>query len=938
MTFSEKCLGCAQEGIVLLRNEGAMLPLLSADRVGVFGRTQKDWYRSGTGSGGSVHCDYSTNLIDSLLELEDAGGSAAVDRNLLALYESWLKDNPFDNGGNLWAAEPYCQKEMDISEELALSVSSRSNKALFVIGRNTGEDKDYKDEAGSYRLTAQERSNLKAVCEAFGSVCVVLNTSGIVDTGWLDDADFKGHIKALVYAWEGGQEGGRAVARLLTGKTYPSGKLSCSVARSLEDYPSSPWFAGKEGSVYGEDIFVGYRYFMTFARDKILFPFGYGLSYTDFALESALARLETAADMADSRIVISVRVRNQGKLYKGKEVLQVYYEAPQGKLGKSVRSLAAFAKTVELSPGQSQDMEMTFFVRDMASYDESGLTGNESCFVLEKGLYKFYVGTDSLSAASVLLDGKDGLTLEHDVVVERLEQALAPAEAFPVLRPLPGQPGAVSYEKDWSHTARANAVDMDRRIRERLPRGESPAGFRGITFDSLKEDPSLMPRFIAQMDVKELSTILRGEGMLSDKVTRGIAAAFGGVSERLHSVFRMPCAGCADGPSGIRMDTGKEAHLLPSGTNLACSWNLPLVRELYAFEGQELFENGIDALLGPGMNIQRNPLGGRNFEYFSEDPLLSGLMACAELSGLRSRDSHGVIKHFAANNQETARREGNSVVSERALREIYLRPFEIAVRQGGAKAVMTSYNSLNGHWTASNYDLVNTVLRHEWGFEGLVMTDWWACMNDCVTAGEPTIKNTAAMIRSGNNVYMVVDNDGAAENIFGDNIDSALAAGALTVGELQRSAFQVVSFILGCSVSKRKLGPLKDIPIFNARNIRFPSGGVMVEDGKQFLIKEGEAVYLDAPSDACYAIRGEFKKDGDDLSQSVINVLIDGIVAASFQCRTTMGSFIWAIASRVQIGKGVHEICVQDAKPGIILKGLTFSSGESNPVSLGYFK
>ncbi|MBP5157643.1 MAG: glycoside hydrolase family 3 C-terminal domain-containing protein, partial [Treponema sp.] len=435
MTFSEKCLECAQEGIVLLRNEGKMLPLVSADRVGVFGRAQKDWYRSGTGSGGSVHCDYSTNLVDSLLELENEGGSAAVDRNLLALYESWLVDNPFDNGGNLWAAEPYCQKEMDISKSLADSVACRSNKALFVIGRNTGEDKDYRDEDGSYRLTAQERSNLKAVCEAFESVCVVFNTSGIVDAGWLDDVDFKGHIKAVVYAWEGGQEGGRAVARVLAGKAYPSGKLSCSVARALADYPSSPWFAGKDGSVYREDIFVGYRYFMTFARDRILFPFGFGLSYADFALESPRAHFEPASDMADSKIVICARVRNRGKLYKGKEVLQVYYESPQGKLGKSVRSLSAFAKTEELAPGQSQDLELSFFIRDMASYDESGLTGNESCFVLEKGLYTFYVGTDSLSAAPVLLDGREGLALECDVVVERLEQALAPAEAFPVLRP-----------------------------------------------------------------------------------------------------------------------------------------------------------------------------------------------------------------------------------------------------------------------------------------------------------------------------------------------------------------------------------------------------------------------------------------------------------------------------------------------------------------------
>ncbi|MBQ6565501.1 MAG: beta-glucosidase, partial [Treponema sp.] len=333
----------------------------------------------------------------------------------------------------------------------------------------------------------------------------------------------------------------------------------------------------------------------------------------------------------------------------------------------------------------------------------------------------------------------------------------------------------------------------------------------------------------------------------------------------------------------------------------------------------------------------RNPLGGRNFEYFSEDPLLSGRMACSEISGLRKNGCHAVIKHFACNNQETARREGNYIVSERALREIYLKPFEIAVKYGRARAVMTSYNSLNGHWTASNYELVNTVLRHEWGFDGLVMTDWWACMNDCVSGGEPTIRDTASMIRSGNNVYMVVDNDGAESNVFSDNIESALAAGKLTIGELQRSVMQVLSFILASNVSSRELGPLKDIPFFKATVVSLPDGGRLVQDETPFSIGEGESVYLDVKQDACYAIRGEYMKDGDNLSQSVINILVDGEAAASFQCRTTMGRYVWAVASKLELGKGLHEIRIHDAKPGIILKNLTFSSGEKNPVSLGYF-
>ncbi len=941
MNFSEVCLKCAEEGIVLLRNDAKLLPFHSGDRVSVFGRCQKDWYRSGTGSGGSVHCEYTTKLIDSLVELGKEMDSALIDSELLVRYEDWLKSHPFDNGGNLWAAEPYSQQEMELSETLVHASAKLSNKALFVIGRNTGEDKDYKDEEGSYRLTAIERANLKLVCSAFEAVCVVFNCSGIIDTGWIDDADFGGHIKALVYAWEGGQEGGMATARVLMGRAYASGKLTSTIARSLADYPSSSCFANSLENEYREDIYVGYRYFMTFARDKILFPFGFGLSYTTFKLEGMKACLDLAEGkgLEDALIRLSVRVSNIGTAFKGKEVVQLYYEAPQGKLGKACRCLAAFAKTKELAPGASEELELSFPVRDMASYDEAGLTGHYSCLLLEKGNYIIYAGTDSLSALPIPLDGMDSLRISEDIVIEKHEQVLAPQKAFPVLRPLPASDASASpFVPDWTGRARANEVDLQKRIASRLPAELARSTFQGITFDDVKKNPSLLNDFVAQMGVKELSTLARGEGMLSDKVTKGIAAAFGGVSARLHDSFRIPCAGCADGPSGIRMDTGKEARLMPSGTNIACSWNLPLVEELYAFEGQELQSNGIDALLGPGINIQRNPLGGRNFEYFSEDPLLSGLVACAEIAGLRKAGAHAVIKHFAANNQETYRREGDSIISERALREIYLKVFEIAIKKGNARAVMSSYNSVNGHWAASNYELVNTILRREWGFDGLVMTDWWACMNDCVDGGEPSVRNTASMVRSGNNVYMVVDNDGAESNVFGDNIESSLASGMLTIGELQRSAVQVLSFLLSCNVSKRSLGPLKDIPFFPAKGIVLPAGAQRVEDGKAFALELGHRCYIAVAKDACFAIRGEYKKDGDDLSQSAMNILVDGEPAASFQCRTTMGSYIWAIASRVRLGKGLHEISLLDTKPGIRLKNLSFSSGETNPVSLGFFK
>ncbi len=932
MTFGEKILEAAQEGLVLLRNENEVLPFVKTDRVSVFGRTQIDYYKSGTGSGGSVHCPYSTNLIDSMLELAAEESSAKVDKELVAVYRNWIKDNPFDNAGGMWASEPASQKDMDLKSELVEKCAKVSNKALFVIGRTAGEDQDFHAEKGSYYLRDEEKANLKLICSAFDNVTVLLNISGIIDMSWVSDLAYKGHIKAIIVAWDGGQESGRAAARVLMGKATPCGKLTDTVALSLDDYPSTKNFGNPNRSVYTDDIYVGYRYFMTFARDKILFPFGYGLSYTSFSLDKV--ELNSSKD---GNFTVSVTVKNTGRTYSGKEIVQVYCEAPQGKLGKAGRVLCAFAKTRLLACGESERLTLVFKLSDFASYDESGVTGNKSCMVLEQGDYKFYVGTDSLSANAVLVDGKDAYHLEKDLITQRLEQALAPVEAFD--RIVPGEAKADGTFSESYAPVTLSAVDMPARIRENLPKDIAYTGFKGITFEDVKKDNSKMKDFVAQMSDDELATLARGEGMLSEKVTKGIAAAYGGVSPVLHDKYKVPVAGCSDGPSGIRLDTGKEASLMPSGTMLACSWNLDLVRELYVFEGKELAENKIDALLGPGMNIHRNPLCGRNFEYFSEDPLLTGRMAVAELEGLLQSGVHGTIKHFAANSQETGRRTCNAVVSERALREVYLRGFEIAVKEGNACSVMTAYNPVNGHWTASNYDLVNTILHREWGFKGLVMTDWWAGMNDCVTGGEQTVKNTAAMIRARNNVYMVVDNDGAESNVYGDNIAESLKNGSLTRGELQLSAIDVLAFILRANVSKRELGLLKNLEVFKALGTKLPDGARLVKDGETFAVEEGNKAYIDVKEDSEYCIMGEYKKEGDDLSQSATNVMIDGRSAASFQCRSTLGKYTNVNAGKVFLCAGLHELTLVSTKPGIEVKELMLSSKDLlRPVTAGRLK
>ena len=917
MTFAEKICQVAEEGAVLLKNEGNVLPLTKEDCVAVFGRCQFDYYRSGMGSGGSVHVSYTTNLTDSLSEL------VKIDTNLAHTYRNWIKENPFDNGGGGWAAEPWSQKEMPLTSAFVEESAKLCNKAIFVIGRTAGEDKDNKAEKGSWYLSDGEKSALETICGSFENVCVVLNVSNIMDMEWIYDDVFKGHIKAVLIAWQGGQEGGRAAARILAGLANPSGKLTDTIARHIDFYPSTKNFGNDGDVLYQEDIYVGYRYFSTFASEKVRYPFGFGLSYTTFSTEVKKAVFE------EEKVKIQVEVKNTGNR-SGKEVVQVYAKAPQGKLGKPARVLAAFKKTAELKTQESETLDIEFALSELASYDDSGKTGHEYSFVLEEGLYEIFVGTDIQSASRISFAGKSGIELSETKVVQKLSQALAPSKAFKRIRPgsLSGETYSL-FEED----APLSKVNLSARIQDNLPKEILFTGDKGIRFQDVIKDRAKLDSFIAQIEDSDLAAMVRGEGMMSQKVTVGIAAAYGGITQRLRD-FGIPAAGCSDGPSGVRLDTGKEANLMPIGTLLACTWNPNIIEELYTFEGKELVRYEIDTLLGPGVNVHRSPLNGRNFEYYSEDPLLSGIIATAALSGLNKGGSSGTIKHFAANSQEASRRTQNSVVSERALREIYLKAFEIAVKSGEVKSLMTSYNAINGHWSASNFDLVTTVLRKEWGYDGLVMTDWWATMNDCALGGSESIKNTASLIRSGNDVYMVVDNDGAETNCYDDNTLASLRSGSLTRAELHGAARHILNFILISPVAKRELRPLKIFKSFTADVASAPESGTIVKEGEPFL-PEGGTFYLHAEHDAMYNISGTYSKDGDDLSQSVSNILIDGTQAASLECRSTAGIETTVNAAQVHLEKGFYKITLEHTMPGISVKQLIISSEVITPVSLG---
>ena len=762
-------------GIVMLKNDGA-LPLKQGGTAAVFGRIQLHYYKSGTGSGGMVNVSKVIGITDGLL---DAGYK--LDEQLLNAYREWDEQNPFDYGGG-WGGEPWSQKEMPLTDELVGGAAFRADVAIVIIGRTAGEEMDNKLEKGAFLLSDLEEDMLRRVTSAFDKTVVLLNTGGLIDMSFMD----RYPVSAVMYVWQGGMVGGAGTAAVLTGEVSPSGKLPDTIAYEISDYPSDKFFGSGDMDCYGEDIYVGYRYFETFAKDRVRFPFGFGMSYTSFDLTASDFKLD------GDKVTGSVNVKNTGST-PGREVVQIYCSAPQGKLGKPARVLCGFDKTRALQPGESQTLCFEIPLESVASYDDSGVTGHKSAWILEQGGYVFYAGADVRSASEAY-----SLTLP-ETVVRQCKSALGPLTAFKRMVNSSGKP---EFE-DVPLTGEAFPHDH-----AKLPAEIPQIGDRGIRLADVVNGKNTLEEFTAQLTDYDLSCIIRGEGMGSPKVTAGTAAAFGGVSDTL-TALGIPCACCDDGPSGMRLDCGTKAFSLPNGTLLASTFDRPLMTELFTFMGLEMHTNQVDCLLGPGMNIHRHPLNGRNFEYFSEDPYLTGEMASAELAGLHSTGAEGTIKHFCGNNRETRRHFLDSVISERALREIYLRGFEKAVKKGGAKSVMTTYGQVNGVWTAGNYDLVTGILRDDWGFDGFTMTDWWANINRRGKA--PDKSDFAAMAMAQNDVYMVTA-DGAACN---DNTLDSLKSGELTRGELQRNAMNILRFLTTTHAMKRVMGCDDETEIIN---------------------------------------------------------------------------------------------------------------------------
>ncbi len=763
--FPSVCRKVSAEGAVLLKNEGDVLPFKKGEKISVFGRTQFDYNKSGTGSGGMVNVLYVTNVIDPLLNCNEI----EVNKDLVDTYKEWLKDNPFDVGQG-WGAEPWCQKEMPITEELAKDCAVKSDKALVVIGRTAGEDRDNFNGAGSYQLNDEEKQMISNVCKAFDKVCVILNVGNIIDMSFVEEYG----VESVMYVWHGGMEGGNAVADLVTGKVTPSGKLSDTIAKDINDYPSNDNFGDKYEALYVEDIYVGYRYFETFCPEKVAYPFGFGLSYTTFDIKFESAKLK------HSVYTITATVTNTGKM-PGKEVVQCYYSAPQGKLGKPKFELLAYKKTSTLQPNESETIELKFNVEQMASFDDSGATGHKNAWLLEMGDYDIYLGNSVRNLEKV----ETYVAFENFVITFKPVEALAPEKDFQRIKPVLND-GKLTVEYEKVPTCE---IDLEKRVVENRMPEIAYTGDKGYKLVDVADGKCTMNEFVAQLSDFDMRCMVKGEGMNSHKVTAGTGGAFGGVTDSLLD-FGIPVACVSDGPSGLRLDSGNKCTAMPIGTALACTFNDELIEELHIYEGLELRAYKVDALLGPGMNIHRHPLNGRNFEYFSEDPVVSGKMAAAICRGIAKAGPSATIKHFACNSQEIGRSSANSVVSQRALREIYLKGFEIAVKEGGASAIMTAYNPVNGYWSAGNFDLNTTILRNEWKYNGFVMTDWWAKMN---CKGEEAFNtNTKQMVRAQNDVFMVCK----CSETQPDNIEEGLESGYISRSDLQRCCINLLNYIL----------------------------------------------------------------------------------------------------------------------------------------------
>lgn len=754
----------AGEGMVLLKNEGGTLPLKRGARVALFGKATVEYIKGGGGSG-DVFCAYTHNIYDGF-KLKEDEGKVSVFKPTAEFYKEYVKEAgkhiptraQIEKIWDRVNAMSFCKEKDDIiydtfasmhvaeahmPDELIAEAAKNADIAIITLSRFSAEGVDRKAIPGDYYLSDTEKSLIDRVTAAFPNTVIVLNSGAVVDCEYFAENE---KVGAIIFGWQGGLEGGTATADIICGDVNPSGRLADTIPVSYDAYQNAQEFlTGFEHLDYFDDIYVGYRYFETVpgAAEKVRYPFGFGLSYTDFEFSGAFC------GESDGKIVAAVTVRNVGKV-PGKEVVELYYSAPQGKLGKPARELAAFKKTKLLSPGESESLALSFDISDMASFDDLGKI-KKSAFVLEKGAYSFHLGA-SVRATEKL---KYEFVLNDDIIIKESKSLCRPTK----------------LEKRLLSDGSFESLPTGEPVRSRGTHAEieAKAPAETVKFDEVGETITL-DEFIKQFTVDELIDFVGGHQNQPGVCNTG---AFGGMKR-----LNVPPLPTADGPAGLRLNasTGVPTTAWPCATLLACTWNTELIEEIGVAGGAELRENNLGVWLAPAMNIHRNPLCGRNFEYFSEDPLLAGKCCAADVRGIQSQKIAASVKHFACNNRESNRFECDSRVSERALREIYLRGFEICVREADPWTIMSSYNLINGSHTSVSYELLTELLRNEWGFKGAVTTDWGVHSNH------------SDEVLAGNDIKM---GDGEPEEL-----KAAFESGKITRADLEVSVKRILELTL----------------------------------------------------------------------------------------------------------------------------------------------
>ncbi|MET7527234.1 glycoside hydrolase family 3 C-terminal domain-containing protein [Streptomyces sp900116325] len=769
----------ATQGMVLLENHDHALPISRKGNVALFGVGAYKTVKGGTGSG-NVNNRYT---ISARQGLTDAGYKVTTsDAYWSAMTQAYDTKYPSTTGSTFGSSVDYASVEQPLTAA-SVAPAAPTDTAVFVVARNSGEGADRSSGPGDYELTSTERANLKLLGQTYKRVVVVLNTGGVVDTSFfpqindeVKDAPGGQALDALLLMSQAGQESGSALVEVLNGTVTPSGKLTDTWASAYSHYPASSTFGKNDGDPlleqYTEGIYVGYRYFDSLYKKidptdpagVVNYPFGYGQSYTSFDIKAQQVK-------ADARTVkVTAKVTNTGRSYSGKEVVQVYVSAPQNGLDKAYQQLTGYAKTDNLAPGQSQTVTISFDTASLAAYDES-----RAAYVMDAGDYVVRVGNSSrnthvaarLNLSKTVVTEQDHTELNDQAPDTELTSSPKDFYTYPGEQTEIARAGRISldprsfrtdknaspYQQDTAVDASSpyHALDGDKISSTTVyldPKQKdwegTGAAYRPKTGENVKhvstntsttlydvaKGKASIEQFVAGLNVSQLADIVEGSSAAGTTLTAKGAA---GYTTPNYEKLGVPGMALSDGPAGLRLTqkigttdpTYQWGTAWPIGTLLAQSWDRGLVSQVGEAVGEEMQEYGVQLWLAPGMNIHRDPLNGRNFEYYSEDPLISGLTAAATTEGVQSIPGVGVtIKHFAENSQETNRTTSNSVVGERALREIELKGFEIAVKAAQPMSVMSSYNKLNGTWTASNYDLLTDLLRGEWGYKGTVMSDW----------------------------------------------------------------------------------------------------------------------------------------------------------------------------------------------------------------------